>query len=256
VSAITQLPVARREHLECINRARHAFGNFVERLNDRLTGVGDANVEQYCRGRIALVLDCQVSLPIEFKAGRCIKGEESALWERDVFIVLKADVHKPHHLEHWDKQLVLVSNVQFVQGPQGVIPSRVGLYNIHEKIANETGVRVIGGSLLFQSAIQGSFKILSGIADWKPRVTLSAPCGSLDSLVVEKVERTLEIVDSVTSDESGISSGESCAVNIEKQVIAPFVFLDADGVKIRLSESVQKFIQIKDVLVGPFNLTS
>lgn len=246
------------EHLECINRARHAFRNFVERLNDRLIFVGNSYVEYYRDGRMALILRCEISLPAEFDMeARFLCKDRLVVGKRVAFIVLKADVSKPHHIEYWDKQLVLIKDVQFVQGPQGTIPSRVGFYDIQNKVDDHGNMRIPGETLLFQSAINGTYELFPLVADWKPCSVVGATGSSgLKNLVIENIQRTFEIVQRVSDDKRASDHIEPRLVDLKSDAIMPFVFLDADGVKVGLSEGLKKFIEVVDVLHGPFNLTS
>jgi hypothetical protein len=47
-----------QEDIERFNRARDFFGNPVERWNNRLSLKRNACIENYCSGRMALILDC------------------------------------------------------------------------------------------------------------------------------------------------------------------------------------------------------
>jgi hypothetical protein len=118
--------------VESVNRARHAFRNFVERDDDGLVLKGNSYVEYYRNGRMALLLHCKLPIPFKFPLVRSI-GKEVFVDNEDLFVVLKADVRKPHHVEYWNEQLMLVPDIHIVQGPEGVIPSLVGLYDIHEE---------------------------------------------------------------------------------------------------------------------------
>ncbi|MGC2610794.1 MAG: hypothetical protein WA320_12015 [Candidatus Sulfotelmatobacter sp.] len=246
------------EHLESINRARHAFRNFVERLNDRLTLVGNSYVEYYRKGRMALILRCELSFPTKFDVkARFLSEDRPFVDKRIAFIVLKAKVGKPHHIEYWEQQLMFVEDVQIVQGPNGAIPSLVGLYDIQEEIDNQRDSGISGETLLFQSAINSTYQLLPLVANWKPcpMVGFSGRDG-FKSLVVENIQGAFEIVQGIADDESTARHIESRFVDLKSNAVAPSVFLDADGVKIRLGESLQQLIQVTDVLHGPFNLTS
>src|ERR1039458_771436 len=156
--------------LESVNRARHAFGDFIERWKDRLILKGNSSVENYHRGRMALVLHCNCSSPVKLKTVGTIREIGLTIREKDLFfLVLKADIGEPHQIEDWNKQLMLVPNVHIVQGPQGVIPGLVGFYDIHDDISNLKGARIVGKSLLFQSAFYGTYKFLPLVKDWEPR---------------------------------------------------------------------------------------
>lgn len=241
--------------LESVNRARDAFRDFVERCDDGLVLKGRSYIEYYRKGRMALVLHCKIALPVELPVERRL-GNVVLVGDKDFFIVLKADVGKPHHIEQWDQQLMLVRDVHIVQGPEGIIPTLVGFYDIHDKGANLHSARIIGDTLLFQSAVYGGYKFLSALSDWKSRAVINSTSGAVKRAVVKNIDRASEIVQNVANNQGGFGHGEPAFVDVDEQVITPFVFLDADGVKVRRGESIQKFIKVMDVLHGPFNLTS
>lgn len=247
---------AQSEIIESVNRARDFFGDPVKRWNDRLILKGSSYVENYCEGRMALILHCKVSFPVNLPmvgALRDVVGRE----QESFFIVLKANVAKPHKIEHWDKQLMLVHDVHIVQGPQGPILSSVGLYDIHDNVTNLNSNRVIGKTLLFQSAIYSSYKFFPLIADWKPRAVICAESNAMrERSVVENINRASKIVQCVANNQSCIGRGESCLIDLNEKMVTPFVFLDSDGVEVRFSERIQQLIQVTDVLHGPFNLMS
>jgi hypothetical protein len=204
---------------------------------------------------MALVLYCNDSSPVKIEtAGIVSEVGLTGCPKNFLFIVLKADIAELHQVEYWNKQLVLVPDVHIVQGPQGVIPSLVGFYDIHNDISNGKSARVVGKTLLFQSAIYGYYKFLPPLADWKPRAMVGNSCSLVHSLKVENIERTSEVVERVSDDKSRVNGRECGPVNINMDPIYPVVFLDANGVKIRSSEGNQEFIQVMDVFHGPFNL--
>lgn len=149
---------------------------------------------------------------------------------------------------------MLVPDVHIVQGPQGVIPSLGGFYDINDNISNSKGARIVGKTLLFQSVIYGTYKFLPILADWKPRAMVGNSRSLVHGLKVENIERTSEVVERVSNDKSRVNGRECGPVNVNMDPIYPVVFLDANGVKIRSSEGNQEFIQVMDVFCGPFNL--
>jgi hypothetical protein len=243
------------EIVESVNRARRFFGDPVQRWNDRLILKGRSYVENYRNGNMALILHCNVPAPVEGPMVGVL-GEVVIRSGEEFFVVLKADARERHNTEQWNEQLMLVSDVHVVQGPQGPIPSLVGLYNIHDQVANLDGTRMVGETLLFQSAINGSYKFLPLVTDWKLRAVIRDSGSFVESLVVSDVNRASEIMQGISNNKSGIDRGESAFVDVDENMVAPFVFLDADGVKVRLGERIQQLIHIVDVLHGPFNLPS
>lgn len=240
------------ENLDC---ARDAFRDLHERWNDRLVGERDATAENYRRGRIALIVHLKFPRSLDFESvgvlsevGLPVSGENVTV------LVLKADTGELHYLENWNEQLVLVHDVHVVQSPQGPIPSLVGLYDINDKIAQPDNARVVDQFLLFQSAIYGTYKVLPLILDWKPRVLVGhASCDSIKDAVVQDIQCAAHVVQSVPDNERGVAGGELSGV-FDRNTVAPFVFLNSDGVKIGTGKIGNELVQIVDVLYGPFNL--
>src|SRR5262249_24477344 len=137
----------------------------------------------------------------EFEVVTGIFGKKRAIIdERIAFFVLKANIPEHHHIEHWNKQLMLVENVQFVQGPQGIIPSLVGLYDIKEQVPDNSNARIVGQTLLFQSCIYSTFKFFHGIADWNPCSMVSKAGNGIEGTVIENIKRAFKIMQSISDD--------------------------------------------------------
>jgi hypothetical protein len=85
------------DRLEGVNRARHAFGDFIERGKNRLVLEGNSYVENYYRGRMALVLYCNDSSPMKIEtAGIISEVGLTGCPKNFFFIVLKADIAELH----------------------------------------------------------------------------------------------------------------------------------------------------------------
>ena len=116
--------LSKQERLERINRAQDLFGDPVQRRDNRLTFEGKSNVEEYRRGRMAFILYCKV-LPVKLFQLDCpgFVGNKD-IFQRPFFsiFVLKADIGDVHDLQDWNKELMLVPNIQVLQSPKEVIP--------------------------------------------------------------------------------------------------------------------------------------
>jgi hypothetical protein len=55
--------LSKQERRERFNRAQDFFGDPVQRRDDRLTFEGKSNIEEYIRGRMALVLHLEILSP-------------------------------------------------------------------------------------------------------------------------------------------------------------------------------------------------
>ena len=260
--AQTRSEPVKRQLLECIDRARNLFGDPVKRWNDRLTLKRNSYIEQYRRGRVALVLDCPVIVPFQFDVAARFIHDEFPRSARvfcpkgDVFIVLKKDLSEYHQIEHWDEQLMFVPDVQIVESAEQRIPSRVGFYNILQEATDRKSATVVGARLLFQSVFKGLFKFFPVISEWESRVMRCAPDRCFDRPEVHEIESAFEVVQSISDDKSGANHREAGFVDVEAKMVLPSLDLNAHGVEVRVRETGEKFVQVRDVLYGPFNLFS
>ena len=103
----------------------------AQALGDRLTLEGkDAYIENYRRGSMALILNCNLPV-VEFPESnrtRFIHEDRLDGNNRSVFLILKANTVENHRLQSWDEKLMFVHDVQIVKSPEQWIPSRVGIY--------------------------------------------------------------------------------------------------------------------------------
>jgi hypothetical protein len=238
--------------LKGINRARDSFRELRERWDNRLVLKRGAYAEDYCRGRIALLVYCKVSFPPDPEPVGILRVVRPHR-ENISVLILKADVRELHYLEHWDEQLMLVRDVHIVQGPQGAVPSRVGFYDIDHEVSQCDSAPIVGKFLLFQSAIYGTYKFVPLIADWKMSMEISLPSKFIEDSVVQQIKRTSEVVQGVSDDKSGVGSRE-VSEECNADTSSALLLLDANGVKVRRGKFGQQLIQVIDVLHGPFNL--
>ena len=243
--------LASQQARERLNDALNFFGDPLQRWRDRLTPENCSFIEEYGNGRMALVLhcDCQV-IGIEEPNTRGFVHYVSGFSNHTMLVILKAHVMKAHKLQNWDEHLMFVSIAQLVQSPNGCIPTLVGLDTHHQ--LNDFN----GDLLLFQSLIQGVCKTVPRISDWKvsPESGLS-PAGN-NCLVPHMVERTSQVLDSVTDSERDILNRESGSIYVKAQEICSAfrVMLDSRRVEVTIRKGQQHLVNIRDVLIGPLNL--
>jgi hypothetical protein len=239
---------------EGINRARDILREIGERWNDRLILEGNSYVEYYRRGRMALIVCLKNSFPVQSEPVGILRKVGLPIRREDIpVLIFKANIRESHYLKHWDEQLMLVENAHIVQGPEGPIPSLVGFYFIDNKIPQLNGARVTGKTLLFQSSVNLSYKFMPLISDWKARPVIGFPSQAIECTVVHEIKSASHIVQSISDDESSIADREMSEKSNE-DFVTPFLFLDSDGVKIRSGKGRNEFVQVMDVLHGPFNL--
>ena len=237
-----------------LNRAADFFGDPVKRFNDWLVLEGNSCADLYSCGRIALILHGKLSeLPKVNSAASAgsLVNEEGATPDQIVFIVFKANIIEPHHLQHWNEKLVFVPDVQIVQGPQGKIPSLMGLYGLNNEIVDPSC-----DSLLFEGSLHRSYKLFPRSSYWESCVIRGgAPTGD-NRFVPKQIKRTSEIVQNIPNNKGAVLKPKFRFINLEPQVIAASLYLHAEGVEVVSGDSFQKALQVLDVFVGPFELES
>lgn len=235
------------EQRERLNRARDLIGDPMQRWNDRLVLEYCSKVKEYRSGRMALILDVNVNVRGQSEtAGFVHEVELLTPVNRRMFIVLKADTVESKKLEQWNEKLVFIPDVQIVESPEGVIPSRVGFYVVENEIVDRTG-----DLLLFQSTFKSAYKFLPRVSNWKA----SPIRGAADESVVENIQSAPKIVKRVADYQSRPVEGKWRWLDIDAKMIAASlgIFIDADSVKVRIKEFGKSVINSVDVLLGPLN---
>lgn len=250
-----------QEDIERFHRASDFFGDPVKRWNDRLSLERHLQVENYCRGRMAFLLDCEflpprirerANFPVQSKTAGGFRYPESVSEVQRAILVLKVNTVESHKLQKWDKQLVFVPDIQPVQGPQGKIPSLVGLYRIDDKVPHRES-----DLLLFQSALHGIHKFFPGTEYWESCPISWLPVALQHDLVPEKIQSASEIVQSVPDNESKHTGREGKLIKLDSHVnkFPVVIAVDVDGVEIIRSGPLnQGGFNIRDVFFGPLNL--
>lgn len=243
-----------REHLECLNRARDFFGDTCQRQKDRLILEHGIWPEDYSRGRMALVLDCDfpvVGVSQSDAAG--FVHEVSSISDRSAFLILKADINNPHKLQGWDEKLMLIADIHLVQGPDGVIPSRVGFYRIHHE-----GPKFGSNLPLLQSTLEPLvYKSFALIEDWETGMRCRSSLTTENDLVVHQIESASKVVQRIPGSKGDFIGGKQIFSDVDTQEILASlcVVINSRSVAVRVVGKGQpKRVNVRDVLVGPLNL--
>ncbi len=242
-------PSAESQQLERLNRARKFFGDPRERFNNRLILERVSKVEEYRRGRVALILQCQHSSfgALQPKAMGFGKRESSTWINSDIaFVVLKAQVAELHPLKDWDEKLMLVQIVQVIEEPEPVIPSLVGFYGIQNKIVEDRS-----DLLLFKSVTKAGYKFFPSWTDWETSPIPAVPAIRCE----EKIKCTPEVMERIANYQCATVTLKLGQINIKPEEICTIrVLLNRDSVKARIEKRSKQEVNIQDVLIGPFNL--
>jgi len=236
------------EQLESLNCARNFFSDGAKRWNNRLILESSSRIEEYRRGRLAIILHCQMpSLVRSTKIKAVGLGQVQCDGVRDLFIVLKAHIPEFHPLNYWDEMLVFIPVIKVMQGVEGIIPTRVGFYVFQNKLTDSNG-----NLLLFQSLFQPGYKFLPTIADWEQRPLSGAYTTGSEA---EQIERTPQIMERISNYQCATVARKFRKIDIDTDVISAFsIALNAKTVEARIQEGYEHRIKIINVLLGPLNL--
>jgi len=236
---------------ETLDRARDFLGNPRERWDDRLRLEGKSYVEQYRDGRMAIVLHLEI-LPVQTLQSDPAGGIEENRRLLDCYsvLVLKADIANSHKLDDWDEKLVFIRNVEFVKSPEGRIPSLVGFYRIENEVVDSRS-----DLLLMQSAINGCFKLLPRVANWKLGMAVNDSTASNDNFGIQNVQCASQVVQRIPDYYGGSFYIEPMSQIQAKPDPLTSVFLDRNLVEVRLNKSFESRFKVVDVMIGPFNLS-
>src|ERR1039458_3173668 len=148
------LPPFEESALDSVNDAADQFRQLDERWSNRLALHGQSLVKQYQRNRLTLLCDLDISRTLKHCNGAVSRDNQGRIDHFVASVVLSAKVNNGCDLHDWKHKPVFVEDVEIVEAPEGIIPSVVRFYDIHDEVND-----FLGG-LLYQSAIDGSYKTI------------------------------------------------------------------------------------------------
>ncbi|HEY2966986.1 MAG TPA: hypothetical protein VGK75_01355 [Casimicrobiaceae bacterium] len=234
--------------LEQIDGFANKFRELMERWENRLVIGRQSLAKQYTEGRFTVILEFKRRIPWgNATSHNSLTFSESAangsaryspiFFPSGVFEI-GACTSKPHH---WDQELVFISNVQTVKGPDGVIPSWMGLYNIQQNRGNFR-------ELIYYSMLNGLCKFLPAIHSGKVETPV------LDSFAEHEIQSRSQVVNCISSDKRDFIWNGLQKSDCETMLSSFGVFLFGENIEVRLEEFVKTRLELADVLVGPINL--
>jgi len=206
--------------------------------------------EGYRDGKLSLIFDMPISL-----------GQINSVWPRtsgdpscssdgfSCFFIFESDAADSGNGNHGDQEQVLIRNVQCVKGEDVIVPSRVRLY-----IGENPFVEPRAESVYF-SPFKGVFHSLSGFAEGKLGKIIQR-CGKefLDCSNPRVIEGRPKIVDGIPGNDGNLyADGFHLWMTVFNRLASGLrVSLNCGDVTI--CQSADDFSNIRDVLIGPFNL--
>ena len=245
-SVTVQLTSGEKRLLDCLYDARDDLRKLMQRWDERLTFEGASLWKEYAKGRISVV--CYVHTGA---CGNCLESAASIHSKRNIgesitVIVMCADTGNLGDADCRDQQSVFVHDIKLVEGPEGIIPSFIWLYDIDDQIAD-----TLPRDLYF-STVDGCYKFLPRVADRKGCVFGGGSACLEDYVVSHDIKRGPQVMNGVAEDERNVI-GQRLRIQCE-HVLPSRVYIDMKFVEISFEERDKGRIQLVDVVVGPFNL--
>lgn len=221
----------------------------LEGGKDRLPFKGLVLAEGYVKGIIDIVLEYR-----DRASGNDGRVAKSAVYHvgYDSAGVWVDDLGTGHKrvAAHWQDSLVLIGDVEPVQIPQIVLPSRVGLHLSTDEVPDGFG----GAVPRFYLSVNGTFNARPIIATKRePTVREKAMSVPFDENAVCVVKRSPEIVDGISKNgwKMSVRLGESDVPSLFEGAL---LMLGAESFSVFRNISPQKRFELVDVMVGPFYL--
>ena len=149
-----------------------------------------------------------------------------------------------------NKKPMFISNVEIVDGPNGLIPSIARFYRVEHK-----PIQIRGGNI-YASLRHPSFKFFNGLADREFCPIIDKGWNqSLDSLQPGIVEGAIEIVDSIPEHQRNIVEGRSIAEIVYQEFVS-CMRINVDSGSVSFVKFGDAEFDVLDVLLGPVNLES
>ena len=233
--------------LDCLNDAKDDLRKLMQCWDNRLTFERLSLIEAYCDSRLSIALELEFAGHPQYIQYSALSNSKSAILE-DSPSCFSVNICQGGNGSNGQQQSVFIGNVETVQGTKRGIPSFVRLYDIKNERDD------IGTRHLYFSALQSGFKFLFGIPNWEvcPLGWCSTAQG--DNLTSHEVQGSPQVVDSIAKDQRNFFRKGFGHFKFEDIYPCVRVFLDVKTVKIGLDESIQEFVKLTDVLIGPFDL--
>lgn len=233
-----------------VNRSTEKYRQLVHRWNNRFQSKGESVAEAYRVGRLSLVLNLRVSVSGEGNIGDLsVDHEPGTKSELRASVILDSDAIDETELGFCDQEPMFVLNVEVVEmAKEFAISSRVRLYPIHDAVDN------LFGGLLFQSAINGVYKVCPALVYRKLGVVRTLSSFQELDLVHHVVEGGAKVVDSISKCQDEVRGQAFDGFNFEHIVSAMRVMLNKDLVRLSFGELGVYQVEIIDVMFGPLDL--
>jgi hypothetical protein len=240
--------LAIENRLNSFDYAANKFRELVKRWDNRLTLEGKSLAEEYKNLSFSVVCDLAISDFGQSLNGASTTRNNPMPQPNRAFAVFNANARDKTDIPHWNQEPVLVKNVEFVQGPNGRIPSTVRVYLGGDK------VRYSDRGSLYLSAIDGSYKFIAGFSKRESSEIVVFSQSPKHYLVNREIERSFEVVNGIADDEAKTWRNHLSNFGFDLFISSNRVTVNTQDVDPSSSKNLDVGIQVCDVLLGPFNL--
>lgn len=206
-------------------------------------------LDAYLRGEFSLLLYMQALGKIN-AVGRSLKIPRSATGPNLACFVLHLDSTNVACRQNRNKKPVLISVVEIVNGPNGVIPSLARLYRVEHEPKEGRADSV------YMSMRQKTFHFFDGLADGEFRPVINKRGSTLlDGFQPSIVESAFKVMDSITNHESEVIEGIDIAKSVCESLSSILrVNLNSTGISFIKRDDAR--FDVQDVFIGPINFQS
>lgn len=202
--------------------------------------------ERYVKSDLSVILELapkRNDLPVEVGLG---KRDEIAV-NRPVFVLQFHAINR-NHSNHWNQEMVFVAHVEGVKSADINVPSFVRFHNINQESEELRTGRYL--SCLFELG----FKMLPIVAHNELSLggIESRRADGLDGFPIGNIQSALEIVNCVTDNQCEIGAQFSVSKSVVEELF-PRLSVDVQSGAVSIRRDPQSLVDIRDVLIGPFD---
>jgi len=205
-------------------------------------------LEQYLNGDMALVLDVPATLNWNV-IGRLFGGGPCPSALNFSSFVFQFNALNSGKRNDWGQQPMLVADVEMVNNANVVVPSIVRLYLACDK------PKECGAADIYFSPMKRVYKFIKRMPDREfSKIADGLRSEPLNSAKPRIIESTLQIVDSISDDQPELFKALSSAAKVMFDYLIAATRIDLNGRNISIWQRGNHCLNIRDVLIGPFNL--
>jgi hypothetical protein len=205
-------------------------------------------LDMYLRGEISILFDVEPTHKLDNVRGALKLSGRSGASPSFAMLVTHFDTTDMSDGENGDKKPMLVSNVQFVNGPNGLIPSRARLYLVEHKAEQARASDVYFG------LAKGTFRFFDGlvnrefssVAQESGREILNRP----EPCVVES---GMQIVDSIPDHQGDIVESLNICKIMSEDFTSSFR-MDIYSSGVSFMQKCNPRFNVREMLIGPVYL--